>query len=433
MDALVSASLCFASKLSTTVSVYGSTALRQWVAPHLRRMPADLDLFAAVPDRPSFHRLCQTLADELGTDTTSHCTEHGQTISCHFRWGAVKFLDITMETPDERQRLQDSGDVVPLSLPLPDGRTNLVSVMARSEGWFYRRMAAVLERGPQGANRYRWQKDCDMAHTLLGSMVWSAMCGETHHCMPWHQLCLQHSRESALQHMYPLLLLSCAWCSSICAAGTPPPAAAPTTKTTPLAAAAAAAAAAAGVEPPPPLAEADFAASSYSVLELSAGQEQLQQELLARLLPLAAKHQHSVFCEVQQVEAVALLCGMLQAPLPGLRWVVSSPMASLYPVLHQMVQHYPQVRLCGRWRTDMTDVYDIARRQLDHGGTNFLHGYSKASVPEQLVGRWVHMRSALSNVLTEKYKVLIYAGWRITTEDIESDAIPLLQGSRASH
>ncbi len=191
----------------------------------------------------------------------------------------------------------------------------------------------------------------------------------------------------------------------------------------------AAAAAAAGVEPPPPLAEADFAASSYSVLELSAGQEQLQQELLARLLPLAAKHQHSVFCEVQRPEALHLLCTLLQAPLPGLRWVVSSPMASLYPVLHQMVQHYPQVRLCGRWRTDMTDVYDIARRQLDHGGTNFLHGYSKASVPEQLVGRWVHMRSALSNVLTEKYKVLIYAGWRITTEDIERDAIALLQGS----
>ena len=65
MDALVSSSLCFASKSSTTVSVYGSTALRQWVAPHLRRMPGDLDLFAAVPDRQSFHRLCQTLADQL--------------------------------------------------------------------------------------------------------------------------------------------------------------------------------------------------------------------------------------------------------------------------------------------------------------------------------------------------------------------------------
>ena len=94
-----------------------------------------------------------------------------------------------------------------------------------------------------------------------------------------------------------------------------------------------------------------------------------------------------------------------------------------------MVQHYPHVRLCGRWRTDMTDVYDITRRQLDHGGTNFLHGYSKASVPEHLVGRWVHMRSALANVLAEKYKVLIYAGWRITTEDIERDVIALLQGS----
>jgi len=175
-----------------------------------------------------------------------------------------------------------------------------------------------------------------------------------------------------------------------------------------------------------PAAAADFAATSHSVLELSGGGDH---EKLLPLLQLAAEHQHSLFCEVQQPEALNVLCGLLEVPLPGLRWIVSGADAVLYPMLQKVAQHYPGVRLCGRWRTAMTEVYDLTRAQLDHLGSGFLHGYSKAQVPEQLVGRWVHLRSVLSNVLTEKYKVLIYAGWKLAPEDIERDVISLLQGS----
>jgi hypothetical protein len=164
-------------------------------------------------------------------------------------------------------------------------------------------------------------------------------------------------------------------------------------------------------------------AADYVVLEL--GEE--PPEPLEPALVWCAERSHMVLCEVVSSEGVAQLEGCLQRH-PQLRWVLSSSQHQLYADLAQLAERHAGVRLAGCWRPDIHQAYEITRTNLDRHGVAFIHGYSKAEVPEHLVGRWVHMRSVLANVLVEKYKVMIYSGWSVSREDIDRDVQHLLNG-----
>ena len=97
-------------------------------------------------------------------------------------------------------------------------------------------------------------------------------------------------------------------------------------------------------------------------------------------------------------------------------------------MLSEIAEAHGHVRIAGRWHSDIHHLYEITRTNLDRHGMNFIHGYSRAETPEHLVGRWVHLRSVLANVLAEKYKVMIYSGWSVTQNDISRDVEHLLNG-----
>ncbi len=86
--------LALAARYPGTFTVYGYTALRHWIAPHLRRLPADLDLIAAVHSAEEFQRICQEVAGALDNVHRSEQVHDG-VLTCHMRCGAIKVLVAT--------------------------------------------------------------------------------------------------------------------------------------------------------------------------------------------------------------------------------------------------------------------------------------------------------------------------------------------------
>lgn len=166
----------------------------------------------------------------------------------------------------------------------------------------------------------------------------------------------------------------------------------------------------------------DLSAARYCVLDLRGD---LDPERTGALLDRAAAANLAVLCEVQDAAALPLLAQL--APRAGVRWLLSAAEPSLYPVLSAAARQHHNVRVAGRWQPTMHQLYELTRTHLDLFGTACVHGYTKSCVPEHLVGRWVHLRSVLVNVLCEKYRVLIYTGWNLTQDNIERDVLALLQ------
>ena len=171
-----------AARYPGTFTVYGYTALQHWIAPHLRRLPGDLDLVAAVKSADDFRSICQEVAGVL---QNVRCTEqvHDGMVTCHMRSGAIKVLDLTMESLDQRQALASEGHLCELEL---EG----FRVMARSERWFFRQIDRVLVKGSAGLNSFRWHKDLHHVHMIVASMAWTRMSGSSfRHTMPWYTFC----------------------------------------------------------------------------------------------------------------------------------------------------------------------------------------------------------------------------------------------------
>lgn len=168
--------------------------------------------------------------------------------------------------------------------------------------------------------------------------------------------------------------------------------------------------------------QTDFSRGGHCTLDLKDG---LDPAALDRLLSRAAERRMTVVCEVHNPALLPLI-----GPRPGLRWVLSAINASIYPMLTHVAGS--DVRISGRWMSAMHQVYELTRTHMDMFGTGFIHGYSRSRVPEHLVGRWVHLRSVLVNVLCEKYRVLIYTGWNLTAESITADVQSLLRPSLAA-
>mgnify|MGYP002031877139 CR=1 FL=1 len=72
-------------------------------------------------------------------------------------------------------------------------------------------------------------------------------------------------------------------------------------------------------------------------------------------------------------------------------------------------------------------AYDWMRRMLEQHGTRFVaHSSSGLDTPEQVASAWYHARGMIARTLTEKYRCLLYAGWRLTSDDVRHDLQRLL-------
>ena len=62
-------------------------------------------------------------------------------------------------------------------------------------------------------------------------------------------------------------------------------------------------------------------------------------------------------------------------------------------------------------------------------GTQFTFAASSAKLHDQLIYKWLHGRSLLTSVLTERYAALAQHGWRVSRGDIRRDVHRLLGGA----
>jgi|BioPla2DNA2_1021312.scaffolds.fasta_scaffold15469_2 hypothetical protein len=64
----------------------------------------------------------------------------------------------------------------------------------------------------------------------------------------------------------------------------------------------------------------------------------------------------------------------------------------------------------------------ITRIRLEWLGTSFIAQHSDCRVLEQLISKWVHSRTVISEVLVNKYSELYDMGYQVTEEQIQKDA-----------
>lgn len=82
------------------------------------------------------------------------------------------------------------------------------------------------------------------------------------------------------------------------------------------------------------------------------------------------------------------------------------------------------------WFTNVPHVIDdITRLRLELVGLSCTPQHSDARVLDQVIYKWSHFRTVLSQVLGDKYVDLAAAGWPVTREAIERDVRDLLGGS----
>ncbi len=67
--------------------------------------------------------------------------------------------------------------------------------------------------------------------------------------------------------------------------------------------------------------------------------------------------------------------------------------------------------------------------RLEESGTLFHACHSGASCPEELAGRWAHLRWTFGEVLLRRYAALRRTGWRLSEEGIKRDVRAMLGGN----
>ncbi|MBM3892459.1 MAG: glucuronate isomerase, partial [Verrucomicrobia bacterium] len=72
---------------------------------------------------------------------------------------------------------------------------------------------------------------------------------------------------------------------------------------------------------------------------------------------------------------------------------------------------------------------EMTRMRLEMLGLSVTPQHSDCRVLDQLVYKWDHFRKILTRVLTDKYRDLLAAGWKVTKAEIERDVKLLLGGA----
>ena len=113
----------------------------------------------------------------------------------------------------------------------------------------------------------------------------------------------------------------------------------------------------------------------------------------------------------------------------------------LVTVLSRVNQHelcvlarkFRNLHLFGCWWfcNNPSIIEEMTRQRLELLGTAFTCQHSDARVLEQVVYKWAHTRQIVADVLVDKYRDLLSAGWRPTEPEIARDVRALFGGSFA--
>ena len=92
---------------------------------------------------------------------------------------------------------------------------------------------------------------------------------------------------------------------------------------------------------------------------------------------------------------------------------------------------FPNLKIFGCWwfMNNPGFIEEITRMRLELLGTGFIPQHSDCRVVDQLLYKWDHSRTVISQVLAEKYGLLLDAGFRLTEERIRNDVELLLSGN----
>lgn len=91
---------------------------------------------------------------------------------------------------------------------------------------------------------------------------------------------------------------------------------------------------------------------------------------------------------------------------------------------------FPNLHIFGCWwfLNDPSLIEEMTRMRLELLGLSVTPQHSDCRVLDQLIYKWDHFRRILARVLTDKYRDVLDAGWKLTRGEIERDVRLLLGG-----
>ena len=83
---------------------------------------------------------------------------------------------------------------------------------------------------------------------------------------------------------------------------------------------------------------------------------------------------------------------------------------------------------CWWFLNNPSIIEEMTRQRLELLGTAFTAQHSDARVLDQIIYKWAHTRTIVADVLADKYRDLVLAGWRPTEQEIRRDVRRLFGG-----
>ncbi len=130
---------------------------------------------------------------------------------------------------------------------------------------------------------------------------------------------------------------------------------------------------------------------------------------------------------VADVSAVMNLC----ARNPDVKFLVTMLSRVNQHELCVCARKFGNLHLFGCWwfLNDPSMIDEITQMRLELLGATFTANHSDARVLDQLIYKWSHTKKVVADVLAEKYRLLLEAGWRPTKDEIRRDVRALFGGA----
>jgi hypothetical protein len=155
---------------------------------------------------------------------------------------------------------------------------------------------------------------------------------------------------------------------------------------------------------------------------------QLQSEagdlLRKYVLPLCARRQLGLSLQTPPLGCLELLC----RDFPEQRFLATVVSLQEQHQLVELARRFDNLLPVGCWGllSNPAMVAPLTQMRLDMLGSTFVAQVSDSTVLEQLIGKWVHFKSVLVEVLVQAYSSLESLGYQVESEQIERDLRDLL-------
>ncbi|MBV9759522.1 MAG: hypothetical protein JO340_03070 [Acidobacteriaceae bacterium] len=84
---------------------------------------------------------------------------------------------------------------------------------------------------------------------------------------------------------------------------------------------------------------------------------------------------------------------------------------------------------CWWFLNNPSIIREITDERLEMLGATFIPQHSDARILDQIIYKWQHSRYTIAASLTDSYRALLRDGWRLTSDQIESDVTRLFQNN----